>query len=247
MRLSIFRVLAVACITAFVAQKADAQQSLVGSSFAPTQPATGATYAWNGFGLTNSFAGGYVGFTTAFNGNLLSDGVLFRADGIGGQYSIHGNPAFSQHIDIYGADVMLGYRKALGNGWLSTYVGGAFETDRNNDPSTVIRGTRGGAKVYMEYFGSLNQNFDVNGYATYSTAFSNFEAAGRLGYKATSKITIGPEVSTYSNETYRDIRTGSFITFQVPFGEVTLSGGYVDPLTQGATGYYVNLHFGYQL
>lgn len=217
------------------------------AGFAGSQPSTGSTYAWNGYGLTNTFAGTYVGFVTAFNRQLLDDGFLLRADGLGGQYSVSSNNGYSRHVNIYGADLMLGYRKHIGQGWLSTYIGGAFETDQNDNPSTTIRGTRGGAKVYMEYFGSLNANFDVNAYGTYSTVFSTYEAAGRLGYKVNDKVTIGPEVSTYGNESYRDVRFGSFITWQTSFGELTLSGGYVDPLTPVATGYYVNLHLGFQL
>lgn len=229
---------------------ASAQQAGSGTiNITPVIP-TGSSplYAWAGLNNNNDYIGTFIGGIYAFNGNLNSDGYLFRMEAAGGNYAYTSATLPNTRIDTYNGAVMLGYKKAIGQGWLSTYVGGAFETHNNPDvpaPNT-LQGTKGGAKGMIEYWGPLAPKWEVYSSFTYATPFSVSNAYGRVGYKLQDKITVGPEAGYFSNDNYRDWRTGAFVSFQTPFGEIALSGGYREPFTPGPRGYYANVFFGFE-
>ncbi len=232
---------------------ATAQQSSSYPSSTPVVPAprgSNALYIWTGANFTNSYAGGYAGFVAALNGNLLSNGVIFRVEGSAGRYRYNSIAFPNIHVDTGGAAALVGYRTAMGPGWLTGYIGGVFETHRNPDPTAPLDGTEGGAKTIIEYFGSPTRDFRVFGQASYSTVYSTYSAFGRLGYGVISdKVWIGPEGSVYGNDApYRHGRVGAFLGFDTSFGEVTFSGGYQKPWTTDAPdGYYATIHLGFAL
>ena len=220
----------------------------------PTSVSSGtvSSYAWTGSYFTNSFVGAYIGGLVPFNRNLGSEGPLLRIAASGGRYSADffsssSSVASENKVSMLGGEVLLGYRKKFGEGWLTGYLGGAFENHDNPDPTASIRGSQGGGKGVVEYWGPLTQNVTVYGTASYSTVFETWSAFGRVGYKVADKVTIGSEGSLFGNNApYREARIGPFITVGMPFGEVSVSGGYRAPTTPGADGYYVNIFFGYE-
>lgn len=204
-------------------------------------------YAWSGAGSTNTYYGGFGGFLWALNGNLASDGFIIRGETTGGGYRYVATGFPHEQVDTVGAGVLLGYRKSIGSGWLTGYVGGNFEEHDNPDPAAPIRGTHGGVKGLVEYYQPLNDKFDVSGSASYSTAFSTATVSGRLGYKLIDNLKIGPEITYASNVNSRDSRVGSFISHDTQFGVIVLSGGYVKPLVNNPDGYYANIQFGFAI
>ena len=233
-----------------VAMAAHAQQSSSGvPAVQPPIPiGTSPVYAWSGLNVNNDYIGGFVGGIYALNGNLNSEGYLFRVEGSGGNYGSNTVTLPNTRIETYNGSVMLGYKKSIGEGWLSTYIGGAFETHNNPDvpaPNT-LQGTKGGARGLIEYWGPLNPKWDVYGSFSYATPFSVTNAYGRLVYKLSDRVTIGPETGYFGNDAYRDWRAGAFISFKTSFGEIAFSGGYREPLTPGPNGYYANVFFGFE-
>ena len=148
---------------------------------------------------------------------------------------------------MIGGDVMVGYRKAVGTGWLTAYVGGAFEHHGAKDPTASIRGSEGGVKGVIEYWTPITQELWLYANGSYSTVFDSWNAFGRIGYKLTPQITIGPEGSLFGNNApYREWRVGAFVSFaMLPWGELSVAGGYRQPLTPGPDGYYANATLGF--
>jgi outer membrane immunogenic protein len=233
-----------------VALPAHAQQASSGAlNVLPAIPTgTSPVYAWSGLNTNNSYIGGFVGGIFALNGNLNSEGWLFRAEGAGGNYDWNTATLPSTRIETYNGALMLGYKKQIGQGWLSVYGGGAFETHNNPDvpAPTTLQGTKGGAKGLIEYWGPLGPKWEVYSSFSYATPFSVTNAYGRVGYKWNDKVTIGPETGYFGNDAYRDWRAGGFISFKTSFGEIAFSGGYRDPFTPGPAGYYANVFFGFE-
>jgi len=240
-----------ACACLFGLQPSNAQQTTSSSVTPVVVPAANLSsgiYAWSGAAVNNSFVGAFVGGIYALNGNLGSEGYIFRLEAAGGEYGYTSGTLPNTAIETYNGAAMLGYRKAVGAGWLTGYVGGSFETHNNPDiPSpNHLEGLKGGAKALVEYWGPLSPTQEVYASVSYATPFSTTSAYGRFINKLNDRISIGPEVGYYSNDVYRDVRAGGFISFKTSFGEIAFSGGWRDPLTPGATGYYANVYLGFE-
>jgi hypothetical protein len=251
-----FKALAVAAFV-LVASPALAQQQTSQPSapvypIAPTRiPSPGTPpwmNTWIGGGITNSFQGGFAGFTTATNPqrSLWIDGWLVRMDFVGGKYSsINGVTGNDDSVETHGADFLIGYRKALPNSSLALYVGPAYEFHNNSDPTVKIRGGEGGVKGLFEHWWQIAPDWTLSSGASYSMAFSTYYAYSQLAYRLSPHFELGPEVSLFGNEApYRELRAGAFVRFDTAIGQVTVGGGYRDPLTTGSTGYYISFMLG---
>jgi len=225
---------------------AEAQQArgpvIVEPAFIPPSANVGGVYAWAGASVDNTWFGPWAGVLYAFNGNINSEGWLFRLEGGGGEWLLQ-NPR--SLIEAYSGAAMIGYSKSVGPGWLRLYAGGSFETENDPNPNALIRGTKGGAKVLGEYTSPIAPGWEVYANASYATPFSVTNVYGKLGYKLTDKITIGPEAAYFSNETSRQAKAGAFISFAVPFGDIAFAGGYKETLSPGPNGYYVTVFLGF--
>jgi outer membrane immunogenic protein len=153
------------------------------------------------------------------------------------------------NIETYNGAALLGYKKQVGTGWVSAYLGAAFETHNNPDVGSPLRlhGTEGGGRALVDYWGPLVPNqLEVYASASYATPFKTTNLYGRLIAKLSDKISIGPESAYFSNEVAREGRVGGFISFKTAFGELAFSGGYRDPFTPGPSGYYANVYLGFE-
>jgi outer membrane immunogenic protein len=235
----------------FGALPSEAQQASTTSTpvVVPVPVGPGGLYAWAGESFINSFAGSYVGGIYALNGNLGSEGVVVRLEGIGGQYTWNTVTLPNANIETYNGAALLGYKKQVGTGWVSAYLGAAFETHNNPDVGSPLRlhGTEGGGRALVDYWGPLVPNqLEVYASASYATPFKTTNLYGRLIAKLSDKISIGPESAYFSNEVAREGRVGGFISFKTAFGELAFSGGYRDPFTPGPSGYYANVYLGFE-
>jgi hypothetical protein len=201
--------------------------------------------------MNRTFAGAYGGVVGAVNGNVYSDGVLLRLDGLGGDYK-YSSPAFPNiEVGIANGDAMVGYRKKVGDGFVTGYVGVAFESHDNPDPAAALRGTEVGGKVLGEYSTPITRYLDFYGFAYYATPFQSYQAYAHLGFKVAPKVTIGPEVGETGNKVYREDKIGGFVGFELPFGRFIVSSGYYQPHTSSSSGLgtqpgaYLNLFLGF--
>ena len=200
--------------------------------------------AWLGGGATDNLVGGYVGGIAAVTGNLWVDGVVIRVDFLGGRYR-YSSTAFPRvNVWMSGGDVLIGYRTKIGNTMLTGLVGPTFQHHDNPDPTAPIRGGEFGVMGHLESDTDLSQSLKLYALARYATTFSTFSATGRLKYRAFDKVQVGPEASYLSNKNYREAQFGAAVSFEVPFGEVRLSGGHLTRLTPGPDGYYFQVYLG---
>ena len=227
-----------------------APQAVVPIVTAPASSVPPWMYAWIGAGVTNQFQGGYVGFTTAANPqkSLWADGFLVRMDFQGGRYDssiFTGNTNQDQTVWEHGADFLIGYKWNNPNGSLTLYAGPAYEFHNNKDPNATIRGGEGGVKVVLEHDWKMNDQWNLASGGAYSMAFSTWYAYGQLAYTVSPSLKIGPEVILFGNEApYKEYRVGGFVRFPTALGELTISGGFLDPNTDGSSGWYAGVLLG---
>jgi len=217
--------------------------------FISLSPGTGpiGAYVWGGYAGTNHYQGGYTGALWAMNGNLLTPGVVFRADFAAGVYTYRGVPPFqSVRVNTEVGDIMVGYRSALGAGWITGYIGPAVESHHNPDPAAEpVRGTSAGVKIQGDVDLPVAPNLKFYGMALYSQPLDTFYAMAKTSSYISPGISLGPQVSVFTNDKYSEYRVGPALNFENVLGrfDVSLSGGYLHP-TSGADGYFAGVFVG---
>jgi hypothetical protein len=211
--------------------------------------------AWSGFAFQNNFYGGYVGANVALNPkrDIWDEGFVLRFEGVAGHYDYASSIVPSGEVNVltHGATMMFGYRKKVGEGLLTAYLGANYEHHNTPDPTAQIRGTEVGAKTLVEYYAAYGpgKNYDFYGQAAYSSAFDTWWVYVAPGYQISPKIWIGPEAQVGGNRAYEEARVGGWARFETPYpmlSNVTLAVGYRDPITSGvATGYYARINMNY--
>lgn len=168
-----------------------------------------------------------AGFVAAFSKDLTKSGWLLRARGGGGHYSYNVAPGVAQGVDYQVGELMVGYQAFINQTRISLYLGANVENHNNPDPLATITGTKWGVKGQGEIFTSLSPNMYALLMGSYSTAFNSYFAMGKLGYKVTNNVSIGPEVAALGNDRFDAVRAGAFVGFDVTKSTmVILSGGY---------------------
>jgi hypothetical protein len=256
MRLLLALSVVLACLIAPVS--ASAQQRAAGvpnynvTYVAP--PNAVPAWAWGGGGVTNSWEGGYAGGIAALNGNLSSNTLLFRAEGLLGSYDSNlispgSSPNFDVDMNNWGLSG--GYRVSTGRGWLSGYVGYWEETHNNNrDPNAELRGTERGVKGIVDLWQPLSPKWVLVAYGSYADAWQTWSGYGRVTYQLTDRIRIGPETSFFGNVAYEDGKVGGFLSYSPKFlgyGEIAVAGGYRHPYTDSPDGYYLNAYLSFPI
>jgi hypothetical protein len=213
--------------------------------------------AWAGFSFQNNSYGGYWGGNVALNSqrNVWDEGPVLRFEGAAGHYDYGSGVIAVGAVDAtyHTGGMFFGYRKKVGDGLLSGYVGVNYQHDDTNDPTAKIQGTKAGVKLIGEYYSSFGPIFDFWGQVAYTTVYDTFTAYARPGMLVAKDlrtgiikdIRIGPDLAYYQNNVpYRQYQVGAFAQFTLPdaVSNFTIAGGYREPLTSGSpTGYYANI------
>jgi len=220
-------------------------------TFADTSNTTLDAYVWGGVAWNNGYVGGYGGGVIAFNGNLISDGLILRAEGGGGQYDynlIQPGGANNFEVSTNNASALVGYRTAVGQGWLTGYLGVQREEQANDvDPNAELQGSETGFKGIVEYWVPVGDKWQIVAFGSAAEPFGTWVGYGRLTYMVTDRIKIGPETMYFENQAYRDGRIGGYMSLDVNWGEISISGGYRHPYTDSPDGYYANVTVGVPL
>jgi hypothetical protein len=203
--------------------------------------------AWIGGSFTNHFDGGYAGFTTATNPqkSLYADTWMVRMDFFGGRYDssiFNGVTNQDQDVWMHGADFLVGYKWVQPSWSFSLYAGPSYEFHNNKDPNATIHGGEAGAKIVLEHYWNINPLWNLSTGGAFATAFTSWYAYSQLAYAVSPNLKIGPEVIVFGNEApYKEYRVGGFVRFPTGFGELTVSGGFLDPITDGQSGWYASV------
>lgn len=134
------------------------------------------------------------------------------------------------------ADLLLGYQAGLGPLTIKVFAGGVYANqqylkDGEDDGSP---GTFTAARVLVESWYNLTLDAFAQLDMGWMSRLDETTARGRLGYRITPQISLGPELSYWSAdrelEPGRDdlIRYGGFARYEWSAGEVSVSAGMTD-------------------
>ncbi len=232
--------------------RAQSTEQPVNPSLTPTvtrgDAGAASVYAWAGLWFSNHYVGGYIGAIKALNeaDDLWSDGWVLRFDASGGSYSYNSIGYNDLRIGTLDSDVMLGYRQKIDKGTFAAYIGPSYAFHQNPDPAADIRGTEFGVKIMADYSAPLDEDFRGNLQGSYTTTFSTYAFAGRLVYRISDMVSVGPQATVFGNNApYQESTFGPYMGINMGFGELGISGGYRHVYTSGnSDGYFASIYFG---
>jgi hypothetical protein len=146
------------------------------------------------------------------------------------------------------ADLLLGYQAGLGPLTLKVFAGGVYANQRYlvDDEDDGSPGAFTAGRVLVESWYNLTPDAFAQLDMGWTSRLDEITARGRLGYRITPQISLGPELSYWSADRERVagrddlIRYGGFVRYEWPAGEVSVSAG----MTDGAddNGFYATLN-----
>lgn len=188
----------------------------------PTAKDTKSTVVWFGGEIGESANVGFAGLVRALNGDLDTNGILFRISGAFAdvEYTSAGTQF---DLDAFSGDLSVGYQ-AVTEGFRASLFTGVDIQDNDvspNDPNNSTTGTEVGFKVQGEFTANASRAF-VNFIGNYSTANNSYYTRARLGLNIGKGIAIGPEGSLLGNDEFDGNKIGGFIS-GIPLGPLSLS------------------------
>jgi len=203
-------------------------------------------YAWAGGWASNHYSGGYAGALVALSSDksLYDDGLALRADVSGGNYTYNAPGFVDKSVGLVDADAMLGYRHNTDVGTFAGYVGLAYMSHDNPDRAARLRGSETGVALVGEYQNNIQKSTQLYLQARYASPFETWSGSGRVLWKVSDKVWVGPQVSLYRNKTYDEVSGGPFLKLDLGGGEIGVSAGVRHPTRSGnADGYYASAYF----
>jgi len=194
------------------------------------------TEYFTGFDLSDNYVSGYVGGGYAFGkAGLHEPGFRLRAVGAYGRYHYDGTllaggvalPITFEGEDAYLA-ALIGYQIHAGGSVLKLFAGIEAEDQNINprDPNNSVQGSALGLKLQAEFWRDLTERMFLSADASYGTAFREYWALMRLGYRVRPKLALGLEGGAVGNEEYDAGRGGGFVRVYFRNIEATLSAGF---------------------
>jgi len=221
------------------------------ASAAPDAPRT---EYFTGFEVSDNYASGYVGGGYAFGkAGLQEQGFRLRAVGAFGRYHYDSAlPVDGVYVptNFDGQDAFLaaliGYQLRPGRLILKLFAGVEAEDQHivPHDPNNSVQGSALGLRLQAESWLDLSEKVFLSADAAYGTAFQEYWALARLGYRLRPRFSLGLEGGALGNEEYDAGRGGGFARVNFRDMEVTLSGGFTgnyledDPSFYAALGFY---------
>jgi len=189
------------------------------------------------FGAKNSYYDAEAGAVTALSGQDIKtqEGWLLRGD-VGYANYDYDIPGANIDGDLYSADVMAGYGFAFGGGHANAYFGGAYANQdlHDHDGGTNVKGDRFGAIIAGDATYTPVDRVELNGQASWNTAFSTYDTRFDAGYKLAS-FTVGPEVGFKGNNAYNENSYGVALSdIDLGFANTRIAAGYAN--TNGRAG-----------
>ena len=146
----------------------------------------------------------------------------------------------------YEAGIAPGYQLTMGALILKGYLGLGYEAHDTTPPDASKRLTGGywGAQAGVEAWLPLGEDGWMSAYGSYFTGTSSHSASVKLGYKALSWLSIGPEIATFGDDDDNSGRAGAFLRVDALGVETTLAAGLSgtyrdDPSAYGSASIYM--------
>lgn len=176
---------------------------------------------FTGFEASDNYASGYVGAGYALGkAGLYEPGFRLRAVGAYGRYRYDGAlltdhgyvPATFDGEDAFLA-ALAGYQFRTGR-LLTKLFAGIEAEDQHivpHDPNNSVQGSALGLRLQQETWLDISPRFYLSADASYGTAFQEYCALSRLGFRATHRFALGLEGGALGNEEYDAGRAGGFL------------------------------------
>jgi hypothetical protein len=244
---------AIALLVALAPGLAFAQTATEGPQIASNSLTYGWREAYGGVDAARDQWLAYSGMTFApFSRDIYSDGWRLRFGGGYGQYSydsigLHAHCGDATVNDICTeddrtrrhfttshsyAEALIGYYLQLGRLAAKAFAGASMSSESHlngTDPSRDNDGTEFGVKGALELWLNVSDTSWTSLDLSYSTARDETASRWRTGWRATPKVSIGPELRYDRNiETGDEAwngRAGLFARYEWTGGEVSVAGG----------------------
>jgi hypothetical protein len=201
--------------------------------------------------VSDNYASGYVGGGYALGkAGLYERGFRLRAIGAYGRYDYEGTlpvdgdylPTTFDGQDAYLA-ALVGYQFRPGRFILKLFAGIEAEDQdiKPHDPNNSVQGSALGFKLQAESWFDLSERYFLSADAAYGTAFQEYWAQARLGYRLHPRLSLGLEGGVVGNEEYDAGRGGGFARLDFRAMEVTLSGGFTGNYLEDDPSFYLAL------
>ena len=127
----------------------------------------------------------------------------------------------------YEAAIAPGYQFTMGSVIVRAYAGLGYKLHETvpHDSQKSLAGAYWGARAGLETWVPLADEIWVSADASYFTGTSAHAAAMKLGFRAQSWLSIGPELAAYGNEDDTSGRAGAFLRIDALGFETTVAGG----------------------
>jgi hypothetical protein len=195
----------------------------------------------SGFDLSHNGGSAHGGIVWSPNG-LLREGFTLKLLIAGGQYGYHSDG--SEIAGHYGlASAMVGWRIQRDRLEVNVFGGPDLQSHRlaPDDPQNRLRGGNVGVRIGSDVWYQPSDRFMANGSVSVSTIGPNFWSRAAIGWYLFERAWIGPEVTAFGGDQYRQLRFGVHAT-SFRTGAIEWSAGVGFALDSDArNGAYVRL------
>jgi hypothetical protein len=206
---------------------------------------------FTGLEASDNYISGYVGGGYALGkAGLYAPGFRLRALGAYGGYEYQGTPTsggVARDINFDGqaayAAALIGYQFQPGRMILKVFAGIEAEDQHivPHDPNNSVQGTALGLKLQAESWSDLSDRLFLSADAAYGTAFQEYWALVRFGYRLHPRLALGLEGGALGNEEYDAGRGGGFLRTYFRNIETTLSAGFTGNYLEDDPSFYLSL------
>jgi cellulose biosynthesis protein BcsS len=206
---------------------------------------------FTGFEASDNYASGYVGAGYALGkAGLYESGFRLRAVGAYGRYHYDGT-LLDNGVDVPttfdGEDAFLsalvGYQFRTGPLIFKLFAGIEAEDQHivPHDPNNSVQGSEIGLRLQEETWLNVGPRLFLSADASYGTAFQEYCALARVGFRVRPRFSLGLEGGALGNEEYDAGRGGGFARVNFRDTEFTLSGGFTGNYLEDEPSGYVAL------
>jgi hypothetical protein len=205
---------------------------------------------FSGIEVSDNYASVYVGGTTALGKGLYEPGFRLRAVGSVGRYHYDGTlltagtyvPTTFDGEDAFLA-ALAGYQFRKGALITKLFAGleGEDQHIAPHDPNNAVQGSKLGLWLATENWYDISPRLFLSVDASYGTAFQEYCALSRLGFRVGPRLALGLEGGALGNEEYSAGKGGGFVRVNLRDTEFTISGGFTGNYLQDLPSGYVSL------
>lgn len=206
---------------------------------------------FTGFEISDNYASAYLGGGYAFGKGLYAPGWRLRSVASYGRYRYDGtlqagasHSAMEFHGEEYFGSALVGYQFHPAARLIVKLFAG-IESDSQiispHDPDNSVQGSALGVKLLAETWTDLSTRYYLSTDASYGSAFQQYWALARLGYRARPRLSLGLEGGVVGNEEYDAGRGGGFLRVTFRDFESTLSGGFTGNYLEDDPSFYLAL------